>query len=129
MTLEEFHLALEEIAGRLPKQLFDRLNGGVNIREEVCMSPESVPQELRYILGKYHHYRVLGRWIDLYYGSFARAFANADEHTWRQEMDRVLRHELRHHMEDQAGENTLREEDKRDMMAYKLRHHQGEELK
>ena len=129
MTLEEFHLALEEIADGLPKQLFDRLNGGVNIREKVCMSPESVPQAPRYILGQYHRDRVMGRWIDLYYGSFAHVFSHAGDHAWRQEMERVLKHELRHHLEDQAGENTLREEDKRDVATYKVRYHQREEEK
>ena len=127
MTLEEFSFALEDAAAALPAKLFEHLNGGVNIREEALLSPDSVPQEPRYILGQYHHYRVLGRWIDMYYGSFCRAFPDADESTWRKEIDRVLRHELRHHVEDQAGENTLRAEDKKDMMAYKLRHHKGEE--
>jgi len=122
MTLEEFHLALEEIAGQMPPQLFEHLNGGVNIREEVLLSPDSVPEEPRYILGQYHHYRVLGRWIDLYYGSFSRSFPCAGEDVWRREMDRVLRHELRHHMEDQAGETALRDEDKRMTQAYRLRH-------
>lgn len=128
MTLEEFHEALEEIAGTLPQKLFEHLNGGVNIREEVLLSPDSVPEEPRYILGQYHHYRVLGRWIDLYYGSFCRSFAGDDEAVWRREIDRVLRHELRHHVEDQAGETALREEDKRITQAYRMRHHsKGEE--
>ena len=95
MTLEEFHLALEEIAGAMPQRLFERLNGGVNIREEALLSPDSVPEEPRYILGQYHHYRVLGRWIDLYYGSFARSMQDADKKAWREQMDKVLRHELR----------------------------------
>lgn len=122
MTLDEFTLALEEIAGSLPAKLFEHLNGGVNIREEVLMSPDSVPEEPRYILGQYHHYRVLGRWIDLYYGSFVRSLKDADEKAWKEQMDKVLRHELRHHVEDQAGESALRDEDKRETQAYILRH-------
>lgn len=122
MTLEEFHLALEEIASALPPRLFEHLNGGVNIREEALLSPDSVTEEPRYILGQYHHYRVLGRWIDLYYGSFVRALHDADEAAWKAQIDQVLRHELRHHMEDQAGESALREEDKRETQQYILRH-------
>ena len=122
MTLEEFHLALEEIAGAMPQRLFERLNGGVNIREEALLSPDSVPEEPRYILGQYHHYRVLGRWIDLYYGSFVRSFKDADEKAWKAQIDRVLRHELRHHIEDQAGETALAEEDKKETRAYIMRH-------
>lgn len=122
MTLDEFTLALEEIAGKIPGKLFERLNGGINIREEALLSPDSVPEEPRYILGQYHHYRVLGRWIDLYYGSFERSFPGVDENTWRREIEKVLRHELRHHIEDQAGETALREEDQRDTRAYQLRH-------
>lgn len=122
MTLEEFHLALEEIAGALPQRLFEHLNGGVNIREEALLSPDSVMDEPRYILGQYHHYRVLGRWIDLYYGSFVRSMQNADEKSWKEQIDKVLRHELRHHLEDQAGESALREEDKKETKEYILRH-------
>lgn len=127
MTLEEFHLVLEEIAGAMPQRLFERLNGGVNIREEALLSPDSVPEEPRYILGQYHHYRVLGRWIDLYYGSFARSMQDADKKAWREQMDKVLRHELRHHLEDQAGETALREEDQKENRAYRLRHHNTRE--
>ena len=122
MTLEEFHLALEEIAENLPPRLFEHLNGGVNIREEALLSPDSVPEEPRYILGQYHHYRVLGRWIDLYYGSFVRSFKDADEKAWKAQIDRVFRHELRHHIEDQAGETALAEEDKKETRAYIMRH-------
>lgn len=128
MTLDEFSAALEEIAGSLPQKLFENLNGGVNIREEALLSPDSVPEEPRYILGQYHHYRVLGRWIDLYYGSFCRAFPQETAESWRQEIEKVLRHELRHHIEEQAGETTLRDEDLKDARAYRLRHlSKGEE--
>lgn len=122
MTLEEFTLALEDAAAALPAKLFERLNGGVNIREEALLSPDSVPEEPRYILGQYHHYRVLGRWIDMYYGSFSRAFPQEGAERWKAEIDRVLRHELRHHMEDQAGETALMEEDKKATQAYRMRH-------
>lgn len=128
MTLDEFACALEEIAAGLPEKLFEHLNGGVNIREETLFSPDSVPEEPRCILGQYHHYRVLGRWIDLYYGSFCQSFPGADENTWRREIDRVLRHELRHHLEDLAGETALVEEDRKVTQDYRLRHQsKGEE--
>lgn len=127
MTLDEFSAALEKAAAAIPPKLFEHLNGGVNIREKAMLSPESVPEEPRYILGQYHHQRTLGRWIDLYYGSFCRVYACADEKTWSQAIDRVLRHELRHHMEDQAGERALIDEDKREMRAYRLRHQTEED--
>lgn len=122
MTLEEFSLALEEAAAALPSRLFEHLNGGVNIRENALLSPDSVPEEPRYILGQYHRDRALGRWIDIYYGSFRRAFAHEDAAAWKEEITRVLRHELRHHMEDQAGERALADEDKKEMLAYIARH-------
>ena len=49
----------------------------------------------------------------LYYGSFqqARPGLMDDEELLRPEIDRVLRHELTHHLESQAGNRDLEYDD------------------
>ena len=61
-----------------------------------------------YILGEYCN-DMMGRYINLYYGSFA-ALAEREEWTqedWEDELWETFSHEFTHHMEGLAGERGL----------------------
>ena len=60
---------LEEISGDFPDVFFEELDGGIQLAEEALPDPEFPPGEM-YIMGEYCH-DLLGRYIVLYYGSFA----------------------------------------------------------
>ena len=60
---------LEEISQAFPDAFFEDLDGGIQLEEEALPDPEFPPGEM-YIMGEYCH-DVLGRYIVLYYGSFA----------------------------------------------------------
>ena len=85
LSFDEAGALLDEMAERFPSALLDGLNGGVNLLEEAVPDPEFPPGEM-YVLGEYCD-DLLGRYINLYYGSFA-ALAEAEDwdgETWAQE--------------------------------------------
>ena len=68
---------LEEIAQEFPDAFFEELDGGIQLEEEARPDPDFPPGEM-YIMGEYCH-DLLGRYIVLYYGSFAALLAEEDE--------------------------------------------------
>ena len=72
LSIDEANDFLDETAGAFPEALFDGLNGGINLLEEVRPDPEFPDGEM-YILGEYCE-DMLGRYINLYYGSFAALY-------------------------------------------------------
>ena len=68
-TIDEAAQALDEMAETFPTPLFEELNGGVNLLEDTVEDPQ-FPQGEMYILGEFCE-DCLGRYINLYYGSFA----------------------------------------------------------
>jgi hypothetical protein len=63
-----------------------------------------------YIMGEYVH-DMLGRYILLYYGSFAALLDQEDEAGWREEIFATVAHEFTHHMEETAGLHALDDKD------------------
>lgn len=118
MSLDEFVRTLDDLVQSMPAELFRYLNGGVNVSEKAPLSDISREDQPQYVLGHYHHQRVMGRWITLYYGSFEKVYGGATESFVIAEMERVLRHEIRHHLENLAGERDLEEEDIKQARAY-----------
>lgn len=119
LSFEEAGALLDELAERFPPALFDGLNGGVNLLEEAVPDPEFPPGEM-YILGEYCE-DLLGRYIDLYYGSFA-ALAEAeawDRETWAEELRATLSHELTHHMESRSGLHALDDRDAAELESWR----------
>ena len=88
---------LEEISAGFPDAFFDQLDGGIQLEE-------------MYIMGEYCH-DLLGRYIVLYYGSFAALLAEEDEETWKDELFATVAHEFTHHMEETAGLHALDDQD------------------
>lgn len=53
MEIDRFSEMLNEIAGEMPKEFFEELNGGIVLKEERKLHPQSRNEELC-ILGEYH---------------------------------------------------------------------------
>ena len=111
LTIDEVNDLLDAMAETFPQALFDELNGGVNLLEEAVPDPEFPPGEM-YILGEYCE-DLLGRYINLYYGSFAALAKQEDwdRATWEEELRTTLSHELTHHMESRGGVHALDDRD------------------
>lgn len=110
---------LDKLAEPFPEVLFEGLNGGVNILEDAVAVPE-FPQGEMYVLGEYCD-GLLGRYINLYYGSFA-ALAEREDWSledWSGELEKTLSHELTHHMEARSGLHALDDKDEAEMAAWR----------
>ncbi|WP_295748102.1 metallopeptidase family protein [uncultured Oscillibacter sp.] len=110
---------LDELAEPFPEALFDGLNGGVNLLEDAVPDPEFPAGEM-YVLGEYRE-DLLGRYINLYYGSFAALAEREDwtEEDWRTELRQTLSHELTHHMESRSGLHALDDKDEAELAAWR----------
>lgn len=119
MSFDRAGELLDEMAERLPQALFDGLNGGVNLLEDTVPDPEFPPGEM-YILGEYRD-DLLGRYINLYYGSFAALAAQEDWDggTWETELRITLSHELTHHMEVRGGLHALDDRDAEELETWR----------
>lgn len=120
LTFDQAGAALDRMAEQFPPALFGGLNGGVNLLKDAVPDP-AFPEGEMYILGEYCD-GLLGRYINLYYGSFATlARLEAwDAKTWEDELRTTLSHELTHHMEAQGGLHTLDDRDARDLAAWQM---------
>ena len=118
LSFEQAGALLDTLAESFPEALFDGLNGGVNFQEEAVPDQE-FPKGQVYILGEYCD-DLLGRYINLYYGSFAAMAENEDwtEEDWEQELRQTLSHELTHHMEGRSGLHALDDKDEAEMAAW-----------
>lgn len=116
LSFDEVGEILDELAEKLPQELFQSLNGGVLLLEDEVPDPENGPD--LYILGEYC-VDEMGRYINLYYGSFAALFFDEPREVWVEELDTTLRHELTHHVEGLAGERSLELKDEAFLLDYK----------
>lgn len=119
LTIDQVNDFLDGTADSFPAALFDGLNGGVNLLEEALPDPE-FPEGEMYILGEYCD-DLLGRYINLYYGSFAALAEQEDwdRQTWEDELRTTLSHELTHHMEARGGLHTLDDRDAEELAAWR----------
>lgn len=119
MTFEQAGERLDAMAETFPPPLFDGLNGGINLLEDAVPDPEFPPGEM-YVLGEYCD-GLLGRYINLYYGSFAALAAKEgwDDETWEEELRVTLSHELTHHVEARGGLHALDDRDEEDLAAWR----------
>ena len=120
---------LDDIAKDMPGDFYKELNGGIFLSPDTKLHPENQgdtaePENL-YILGEYHNDRTgyggLGRYIAIYYGSFAALYGNVSQARQKKELRRVLIHEFTHHMESLAGEYELEIKDAVQIEKYKRR--------
>ena len=112
LSFDEAAAVLDAACEALPKELFEGLNGGVSLQKGTHWSEDG-----RLVMGLYHR-DMLGKWIEIFYGSLRRNFGD-DEERFREELVKVLKHELTHHIEYRAGERGLELEDERQTEAYR----------
>ena len=119
LSIDEVNDLLDEMAEEFPAVLFDELNGGVNLLEDT-VPDRSFPDGEMYILGEYCD-DLLGRYINLYYGSFAALAQREDwdREIWEEELYTTLSHELTHHMEGRGGLHALDDRDAAELAAWR----------
>ena len=90
-----------------------------DILEEAMPDPE-FPEGEMYFLGEFCD-DCLGRYINLYYGSFAALAEQEDwtEDDWQRELRETLAHELTHHMESRAGTHALDDKDAEELAEFR----------
>jgi hypothetical protein len=120
ITIEEMEDMLDELAAELPEQFYSELNGGILLLPDTRISPEAINNDL-YTLGEYHHSYSMGRYICMYYGSFAALFGHLEPERLKEQLRETLRHEFTHHLESLAGEKDLEIEDERQLARYRYR--------
>lgn len=109
LTYQQMGDRLEEIAGEFPDAFFEGLDGGIQLEEKAMPDP-AFPTGEMYIMGEYCH-DLLGRYIVLYYGSFAALLKDEEEDVWLDEIFLTLAHEFTHHLEDTAMLHALDDAD------------------
>lgn len=127
LTFDQAGELLDQLAEPFPEALFEGLNGGVNLLEDAVPDPE-FPEGEMYVLGEYCD-DLLGRYINLYYGSFA-ALAEKEDWTledWTEELRQTLSHELTHHMEARGGLHALDDKDEAELAAWRQEYGQDGE--
>ena len=117
ISIDEMEIMLDEIAKELPHEFFEYLNGGILLLPETKMHKKSINNDL-YILGEYHQDRIMGKYINIYYGSFSRLFGNMNKEQIKKKLESTLKHEFRHHIEIMAGEKDLEIEDAKNILKY-----------
>lgn len=111
MTYDECKEILENFMDTLPPALFDGLNGGVLLLEELIEDEHEL-----LILGQYHiDDNGLGRYVTIHYGSMVEAFFDVPKEEFARELVDVLKHELLHHVESLAGDRSLEIQDEIDL--------------
>ncbi|MBQ3404813.1 MAG: hypothetical protein IJG63_05305 [Oscillospiraceae bacterium] len=105
LTFEQAAEILDEAADALPEELLEGLTGGISL-----LPDKIVDEEGFYIMGRYFR-DGLGRYIELYYGSFESLYRNRDDEWVKERLIHTLHHELTHHIEGRAGETALERED------------------
>lgn len=119
LTFDQVGDLLDEIAERFPQAFYQDLNGGIALLPEAKEDPVGETGEL-YIMGEYCN-DMMGRYINLYYGSFA-ALARLEDWTqedWEEELYATLSHEFTHHLEGLAGERGLERKDEEFMEQFR----------
>lgn len=126
LSFEQAGDLLDTLAESFPEALFDGLNGGVNLLEEAVPDLD-FPQGRIYVLGEYCS-DLLGRYVNLYYGSFAAMADNEDwtEANWKEELRKTLSHELTHHMEARGGLHALEDRDEAELDAWRAEYGENE---
>jgi protein-tyrosine-phosphatase len=101
ITYDEAGVILDDLIEELPDGIYDKLNGGVNLIED------SKKDDMGdYIMGLYHA-DGMGRYIEIFYGSFLDLYGDLDQDAFTDELRKTLHHELTHHVESLAGDRTL----------------------
>ena len=117
LSFDEAGDLLDQMAEEFPEEFYQDLNGGISLLPQAVEDPTG---EDLYIMGEYCN-DMMGRYINLYYGSFAALAEQEDwtEEDWEDELYTTLAHEFTHHVEGLAGERGLEIRDQLELEQYK----------
>lgn len=104
-TFDAVASMLDLIVDEIPDQLLQGLDGVFLVDGE--KHNEKIPSENYYVMGQFHHGEGTRPVIDLYYGSIIAVHGNLETRDLMTELRKIVRHELRHHMETLAGCDDL----------------------
>lgn len=120
LSIDEVEAILDEIAETLPQDFYKELNGGILLLPEAKLHPEGKGD--LYIMGTYHKSYNMGRYIEIYYGSFEKLYGHLSKEALTEKLRETLLHEFTHHLESLAGERGLEVKDAIQMAKYKKTH-------
>ncbi|MCL2124680.1 MAG: metallopeptidase family protein [Oscillospiraceae bacterium] len=115
-SIDDVNEILDEVASDFPEEIFAELNGGVSLVPDVKYN-DADPNGGLYTLGEYRRDQ-MGRYIVLYFGSIRAVHGGDSRPQLRDNLKKLLAHELTHHLESLAGERDLEIEDERRMREY-----------
>lgn len=117
LSFDEAGDLLDEMAEEFPEEFYQELNGGISLLPEAMEDPHG---EDLYIMGEYCN-DMMGKYINLYYGSFASLAEQENwfQEDWEDELYTTLAHEFTHHIEGLAGERGLEIKDELQMEQYR----------
>ena len=117
LSFDEAGDLLDQMAEEFPEEFYRDLSGGISLLPQAVEDPAG---EALYIMGEYCN-DMMGRYINLYYGSFAALAEQEDwsEEDWEDELYTTLTHEFTHHVEGLAGERGLEIRDQLELEQYK----------
>lgn len=101
LSFEEVGLLLDKYMEQLPREIFEDLNGGVNLIEG-----RRLDEDGNYIMGLYHC-NSMGRYVEIFYGSFKSLYRSSSDEELKKQLKKTLHHELTHHIEHKAGDRSL----------------------
>ncbi len=115
LSFEEVGNLLDEMAETFPEEFYRELNGGISLLHRAKRNRAGPDL---YIMGEYCC-DAMGRYINLYYGSFRAVYGNEPDERLKKELYATLSHEFTHHIETLAGERGLVDKDERFMEEYR----------
>ena len=101
ISYEEAGRVLDDAVDALPEEIFRELNGGVNLLRRSCTDEHGL-----LVMGTYN-VNQMGRYIEIYYGSFKQKYRDASPEKCERELVHTLKHELTHHIESLALDRSL----------------------
>lgn len=105
--MNRLKLLCDEVVETIPTELMHMLHGGISLTEKSKLHPASIPDNPLYVLGEYCRSAATGRYIMLYGGSILRTYGDYDDEKLKEELNRIIRHELTHHWESLSGTAEL----------------------
>ena len=103
LSFDRFCDLADAIINQIPEMFKEGISG-------IFVSPEEFKDEEIpgvYVLGHYHRGGYLEPWIDIYYGSFRQVFRKLSPGQLEEQLWETITHEIRHHLEENAGLHTL----------------------
>jgi hypothetical protein len=123
MNYEQFENRLQEMIEIIPEHYFKNLQGVHCFAEKKGDPHQGLVRMGEYLDPGFEGFmdaRIhIGRHINIYYGSFVAVAQHNPHFDWDDQLWETLTHELQHHLESQANDQTLIEWDRQQLEKFK----------